>query len=450
MFISKMSLPRRAFLRGIGATVALPLLDAMVPALSALAQTAATPVRRLGFVYVPNGAIQDQWVPASVGAGFELSPILSPLAPLRDKVLVLSGLAQRQAESWGDGNGDHSRACASWLNGVHPKRTEGAGVQAGTTADQIAANELGKFTRLPSLEVALESQERALGSCDNGYACVYINTVSWRTPTSPVPMEIHPRVVFDRLFGDGGTAAQRLAQARKTGSILDSVQQEAIRLQQSLGSSDRTKVDQYLDAVRDVERRIQRAETQTGDASLTLPDRPTDIPDTFEDHMRLMFDLQVLAFQADITRVTSLLVGREQSGRSFPAIGIAEPHHSLSHHRDDPAFIAKKAKIDAYHVHLFSYFLEKLNATPDGDGSLLDHSMIVYGGGLGNPNLHEHTNLPLLVAGGGSGQLKTGRHLAYPADTPMTNLLVSLLDKVGVRTDSFGDSTGPLEHLSGV
>ena len=448
MFISKLSLPRRTFLRGIGATLALPLLDAMVPALSALAATDGKPVRRLGFVYVPNGMIQDQWMPASVG-NLELSPILTPLANVKDKLLVVSGLAQRQAESWGDGNGDHARACASWLNGVHPKRTEGAGVQAGTTIDQIAAQELGKQTRLPSLELALESQERSLGSCDNGYACVYINTISWRTPTSPVPMEIHPRVVFDRLFGDGGDPARRQAQVRRAGSILDSVQQEASRLQQSLGAGDRTKVAEYLEAVREVEQRIQRAERQT-ELTLTLPERPTDIPETFEEHMQLMFDLQVLAFQADITRVSSLLVGREQSGRSFPALGVSEPHHSVSHHRDDPAFIAKKAKIDTYHVQLFSKFLEKLDATPDGDGSLLDHSVIMYGSGLGNPNLHEHSNLPVLLAGGGTGQLKTGRHIACPADTPMTNLLLSLLDKVGVRTDKLGDSTGQLQHLSGV
>jgi hypothetical protein len=447
MFISKVSLPRRTFLRGAGAALALPLLDAMVPALSALAVTSAKPARRLGFVYAPNGVIQDRWIPSTVGA-LELSPTLSSLVNVKDKLLVLSGLAQRQAESFGDGNGDHARGSASWLNGVHPKRTEGAGVQAGTTIDQIAANELGKFTRLPSLEVALESQERSLGSCDNGYACVYINTISWRSPTSPVPMEMHPRVVFDRLFGDGGSTAQRLSQVRRTHSILDSVQQEAARLQKTLGAGDRATVNEYLDAVREVERRIVRAEEQTGELSLTLPDRPTDIPEDFAEHMKLMFDLQVLAFQADITRVSSLLVGREQSGRSFPEIGVVEPHHSLSHHRDDPAFIEKKAKIDAYHMKLYSYFLEKLDATPDGDGSLLDHSMIMYGCGLGNPNLHEHTNLPVLLAGGGAGQLKTGRHIAYPADTPMTNLLVSLLDKVGVRTDGFGDSTGPLEHLS--
>lgn len=447
MYISQLALPRRTFLRGLGSAIALPLLDAMVPALSALANTPAKPARRLGFVYVPNGVIQDQWVPRTAGAGFDLSPTLKPLERVKDHLLVVSGLAQKQAESFGDGNGDHARGCASWLNGIHPKRTEGAGVQAGTTVDQIAARELGQLTRLPSLELALESQERGLGSCDNGYACVYINTISWRSPTSPVPMEIHPRVVFDRLFGDGGSADARLAQARRSRSVLDSVRQEVASLEKSLGASDKTKVNEYLESVREVERRIQKAEAQTGELSLTLPDRPTDIPEEFAEHMRLMFDLQVLAFQADITRVTSLLIGREQSGRSFPEIGIAEPHHSLSHHRDDPVFIAKKAKIDAYHVQLYAYFLEKLKATPDGDGSLLDHSVILYGGGLGNPNLHEHSNLPVLLAGSAGGQLKTGRHLACPENTPMTNLLVALLDKVGVRTESLGDSTGRLEHL---
>ena len=448
MFISKMALPRRTFLRGLGATLALPLLDAMVPALSALTATAGKPARRLGFVYVPNGVIHDEWVPTSAGAGFELSPTLRPLQPVRNKILVLTNLSQKQAESFGDGNGDHARGTASWLNGIHPKRTEGAGIQAGTTIDQIAADQLGRETRLPSLELALEAQERSLGSCDNGYACVYINTISWRTPTTPVPMEIHPRIVFDRLFGDGGNAAERLAQVRRTHSILDSVQQEAARLQRSLGVSDRTKVDEYMEAVREVEQRIQRAERQTGELTIDLPGRPTDIPETFEEHAKLMFDLQVLAYQADITRVTSLLVGREQSGRSFPNIGIAEPHHSISHHRDDPDLIAKKAKIDAYHVQLLSYFLQKLEATPDGDGSLLDHSMILYGGGLGNPNLHEHSNLPVILAGGGTGTLKGGRHVKYPEDTPMTNLLVSMLDKVGVPMDKIGDSTGKLEGLS--
>ncbi|MGE3512789.1 MAG: DUF1552 domain-containing protein [Vicinamibacterales bacterium] len=446
MYISRKSLPRRTVLRGVGTLLALPLLDAMVPALSALAATPARAPRRLGFVYIPNGVIQDQWVPATTGPDFELSPTLRPLAKVKDHITVVSGLAQKQAESFGDGNGDHARGCASWLNGVHPKRTEGAGVQAGTTADQIAAGALGHDTRLPSLELALESQERGLGSCDNGYACVYINTISWRTPTSPVPMEIHPRAVFDRLFGDGGTPAARVAQARRNRSMLDSVLQEAASLRSNLGASDRTRVNEYLESVREVERRIERAETQAS-VSLQLPDRPTDIPEHFADHMNVMFDLQVLAFQADITRVSSLLIGREQSGRSFPEIGVPEPHHSVSHHRDDPVFIAKKAKIDEYHVQLYSTFLEKLQATPDGDGTLLDHSVVLYGGGLGNPNLHEHSNLPVLLAGRAGGAIKTGRHLAYPENTPMTNLLVSLLDAVGVPAERLGDSTGRLDSF---
>jgi hypothetical protein len=446
MFITKMSLPRRTFLRGIGAAVALPFLDAMVPALSAL-RIDAKPVRRLGFIYTPNGMIEDQWTPAAVGAGFELSPSLAALAPLRDKTLVLSGLAHRQADSIGDGNGDHARGTACWLNGVHPRRTEGAGVQAGTTADQIAARELGAFTRLPSLELALEAQERSLGACDNGYACAYMNTIAWRTPTTPVPMEIHPRVVFDRLFGDGGSAARRQAQVRKTRSLLDSVHEEAARLQLSLGSSDKARVVEYLDSLRDVEQRIARAERQTGELTLELPDRPTDIPETFEDHAKLMFDLQALAFQADLTRVTTLLMARETSQRTYPQIGVPEPHHNISHHRDDPALVSKKAKIDAYHVQLFAYLLDKLNKMPDGDGSVLDHSLILYGGGLGNPNLHEHTDLPAIVAGGAAG-FKTGRHVKYASETPLTNLLVSMLDTVGVNTDKLGDSTGRLEYLT--
>jgi hypothetical protein len=446
----KVALPRRTFLRGLGATLALPLLDAMVPAMSALTTTAAKPACRLGFIYVPNGIIQNQWVPSAVGSGFELSPILSALAPVREKILVLSGLAHRQADSFGDGNGDHARGTATWLSGVHPKRTEGAGIQAGITVDQIAARELGKFTRLPSLELALEAQERSLGSCDNGYACVYVNTISWRTPTSPVPMEIHPRMAFERLFGDGGSVDERLAQIRKTHSILDSVHDEAARLKQTLGATDRSKVNEYLDSVRDVEQRIERAEGQSGELSVELPSRPTDIPDTLEQHAKLMFDLQVLAYQADITRVFTMLMAREQSGRAFPEIGVPEPHHSISHHRNDPVFIAKKAKIDAYHVSLLGYFLEKLQATPDGDGSLLDHSMIMYGSGMGDGNLHEHTNLPALVAGGGAGKLKTGRHVKYPDDTPKTNLLLSILDKAGVQMEKLGDSTGQLEFLSEV
>jgi Protein of unknown function (DUF1552) len=449
MFISQMSLPRRTFLRGLGAMLALPLLDAMVPALSALTATAGKPARRLGFVYVPNGVIHDQWVPASVGAGFELSPTLRPLDAVRNKVLVLTNLSQKQAESFGDGNGDHARGTASWLNGIHPKRTEGAGIQAGTTIDQIAAEQLGRDTRLPSLELALEAQERSLGSCDNGYACVYINTISWRTPTTPVPMEIHPRIVFDRLFGDGGNAAQRLAEVRRQHSILDSVQQEASRLQRSLGASDRTKVNEYLESVREVEQRIQRAEQQTGELTIDLPGRPTDIPENFEDHAKLMFDLQVLAYQTDLTRVITFMLGRELSGRTFPEIGVVESHHATSHHQNDPVKIANLLKIKVLHSTLFAYYLDKLAATPDGDGSLLDHMLIVYGSGMGDSNAHAPNDLAVLLAGGAAGKIRPGRHVKYKPATPLANLHLSVLDLFDVKgVDQMGDSTGRLERLA--
>jgi hypothetical protein len=434
----------------MGVTLALPFLDAMVPAFTALAKAAA-PVRRLGFVYVPNGVHPGRWMPAGEGAAFELSPILSPLAPFRDRLLVLSGLAHRQAESFGDGNGDHARGQTAWLSGVHAKRTEGA-VQGGVTIDQIAAAELGRYTQLPSLELGLEGNETNIGNCDNGYSCTYFDTLSWRSPTSPNPMEVHPRVVFERLFGDGDSAAQRLAQMRTADSILDSVTQEAARLRLTLGPSDRGRVTEYLDSVRSVEQQIQMAEKQSTERALALPERPTDIPETFEEHVKLMFDLQALAYQADITRVISLQLAREQSQRTYPNIGVPDPHHSVSHHRDQPELLAKKGKIDTYHVQLFGYLLEKLRSIPDGDGSLLDHVVILYGAGLGNGNLHDHRNLPVVLAGGGSGQLQGGRLLRYRDDTPMANLLLTLLDKVGVRTEHLGDSTGTLDldHLTGV
>ena len=445
MIITRTALPRRTFLRGLGATVALPLLDAMVPASTALAQTAANPVRRLGFVYVPNGVIQEQWVPAMTGAGFDLSPILSPLAPYRDQLLVLSGLAHRQADSFGDGNGDHPRATAVWLSGVHAWERRGrigpTDIRLGTTADQLAARELGTATPLPSLELVLERPTAI--ACDSG-DCFYSNTISWRNPTTPLPMEPHPRVVFERLFGDGGSSEARQAQTRHTGSILDSVTQEALSLERTLGPRDRNKLSEYLDSVRDLERRIQVAETR-GDAEvIDLPDRPIDIPEAFDDYAKLMFDLLALAYQADVTRVGTLMMARETSPRTFPHIGVPDQHHTVSHHRNDPDYIARKAKIDTYHITLFAHFLETLRNTPDGDGTLLDHSMIVYGGGIGNGNLHEHTNLPCLVAGGGGGRLKGGRHLAYPADTQMANLLLTVLDKAGVRVEELGDSSGLL------
>jgi hypothetical protein len=448
MFITRMALPRRTFLRGLGVTVGLPLLDAMVPALSALAQSAARPAVRLGCYYYPNGYITQEWTPAAVGAGFELTPILKSLAPVRDQVLVLSGLAHLEANSKGDGSADHPRATAVWLSGVHAWSSNDGltgAITLGTTLDQIAARELGKETPLLSLEVALEVPTQV--SCDTG-DCFYSNTISWRTPTMPLPMATHPRVVFARLFGDGGSAAQRSLQNRKTRTILDSVTQEVVRLEQRLGASDRSKLGEYLQAVREIERRIQRLESRSAEASLELPERPTEIPEFWDDRAKLMYDLQVLAFQADVTRVITMLLGREQSPQSFPQIGVPEQHHSLSHHMDNAGLMGKKAKIDAHYVAQFGYFLEKLRATPDGDGTLLDHSLLLYGGGLGNSNLHEHNNLPCLLAGAAAGTIKGGRHLRYAPNTPQANLFLTILDKLGMPTpEKIGDSTG---HLSDV
>ena len=445
MFIAKKALPRRTFLRGLGATVALPLLDAMVPALSAKS-TKAPP--RLGFVYVSNGVIQDQWNPSTTGRGFELTPILKPLQPVKDQINILSGLAHLQADTFGDGTGDHPRASAAWLTGVHAyDRTQpGVEVKLATTADQIAAQAIGKGTQLASLELSVDFPTQ--GACDSG-DCFYVNTVSWRNATTPNPTESHPRLVFERLFGDGGSATQRMARVKSTGSILDSVTEEAQSLVASLGPADRTKLTEYLDSVRDLETRIQNAETQ-GAQSIELPERPVDVPDTFDDYVKLMFDLQALAFRADVTRVFSMIMARELSSRTFAFIGVPEQHHAVSHHRNDPDLIARKAKIDTHHVELLTYFLQKLKATPDGDGTLLDHSLILYGGGMGNGNLHRHTDLPCLLAGSLGGHFKTGQHLVYPENTPMTNLLVTVLDKAGVRVEKLGDSTGHLnpDYLS--
>ncbi len=454
MIITKMALPRRTFLRGIGATLALPLLDAMVPALTALDQTPAKPVRRLGFVYLANGVAMNDavnyWRPKGEGTTFELSQILEPLAPFRNQLVVVSGLTHAQAETLGDGNGDHTRGTATWLNGVHPRWTEGSDVQAGMTVDQIAAQELGKDTPLPSLELGIDPNFVA-GSCENGYSCIYMNTLAWRTPTAPLPVENNPRAVFERLFGDGGTPAERVAQRRRTRSVLDSVIDEAARLQQKLGSSDRTRIGDYFDALREVERRIQKTEARGTDASLVdlIATPPLGIPDKFPDHVKLMFDLQWLAYRADITRVFTFMMGREVNSRTFPEIGVSEPHHGLSHHRDDAKQIEKLVKVNTYHAKLFSSFVERLASTPDGEGTLLDHAMVLYGAGLSNPNTHSHIDLPLVVVGEGAGRLKGGRHLQYPIGTPMTNLLLSLLDKAGVASEKLGDSTGRLNLLTG-
>jgi hypothetical protein len=445
MFVTKTILPRRAFLRGAGAAIALPLLDAMVPALAA--QSGARPARRLGFIYLPNGVARNftgvnYWTPKGEGANFEFSTILTPLRAYRDRMTIFSGLAQHQADAFDDGaNGDHTRSTSSWLTGVHPKRTEGADVRNGVSADQIAAARLGKETVLPSLELAIDLNFLG-GQCENSYSCAYMNTLAWSTATTPLPTENNPRIVFERLFGDGGTPAQRLAQARQNRSILDSVMEDLARLQRTVGPGDRTKVSDYVDAVREVERRIQSVETGGAKSDLPALDRPAGIPGRFDEHVKLMYDLQWLAFRADITRVVTFMLGRELNFRTYPEIGITEGHHGLSHHADDPAKLARYAKLNTYQTELFSWFLDKLRATDDGDGTLFDHSLFLYGASLSNPNLHAHYDLPLLVAG---GSLKGGRHTVFSKETPMTNLLLGMLDRAGVHAESLGDSTGRIE-----
>jgi hypothetical protein len=451
MFVTRQSVPRRKFLRGIGTALALPLLDSMVPAF-ADTTSAATPVRRLAIAYVPNGVIMDNWTPGAEGAAFELTPILEPLAPFRDRMTIVSGLASKPAfPGPGEGTGDHVRAASTFLTGVHPKKTEGPDIRAGISMDQIAARELCKDTQLTSLELCLDGNE-LMGACEAGYSCAYANTLSWRNPTTPLPMENQPRAVFERLFGDSDntTRAARLARIQADRSILDSLVQEVSTFEKKLGPGDRAKLAQYLDAIRDLERRIQKAETQSA-KELPLMERPTGgIPGTFAEHARLMFDLQVLAYQTDMTRVVSFLMSREVSPRPYPEIGIPDAHHGLSHHLHRPEQMAKCARINHYHVEQLAYFLDKLKSTPDGDGCLLDHITIVYGCGISDSNDHLHTNLPILVLGGGAGRLEGGRHLRVADQTPLANLHLTLLDKLGVPMESLGDSTGELAQLFGV
>ena len=447
MIITRKALARRTFLRGIGATLALPLLDSMIPALTAAPQA---PVR-LGFVFHPVGMILNQWMPATEGAGFEMMPTMKALEPFRDQLTVFTGLAQVQGRALGDGAGDHAREGATWLTGVHPKKTEGVGIRAGISADQMAAREFSKDTQLASLEMGLESPSLA-GGCDSGYSCAYTNTVSWRGPTTPLPVEVNPRAVFERLFGDGESTdpAARLAALKEQRSVLDYVSGSIDRLETELGKSDRQKLTEYLEAIRDIERRIQKAEQQSATMKIPAMERPGQIPEQFEDHAKLMMDLQVIAYQTDMTRVITFMLGRAGSNRPYRNLGISDGHHSITHHQNDPVKIAKVQKIDAYLVQTFAYFLEKMKDTPDGDGNLLDHSLILYGSGLGDANMHTHHELPTAVVGGGGGTMKGGRHLNYPKDTPLNNLLVSLLHKGGVRTEGFGDATGELEHLAGI
>ncbi len=441
MIITKKALPRRTFLRGMGASLALPLLDAMVPAMTALAATTANPVRRLGFVYVPMGAHIPQWTPPGSGRLTELSPTLLSLAPFVDQLTVITNLELKNAYP-----GTHATSNAAFLSAARAKWTESTDYYLGTTVDQVAARQIGGETPLPSLELAMDLLT-TVGQCDNGYACVYQNNLSWSSPTTPLPAEAHPRVVFERLFGDGGSAADRLTELRKRSSLLDWVREDISRLQNRLGPGDRTKVGQYLDTVREVERRIQKAEAQTADSPLPDLDRPVGVPAAYADHARLMFDLQVLALQGDVTRVITFQLARETSTRTYPEIGVSDPHHPLTHNGGNPEMLAKVAKINAFHVSLFAYFLDKLKATPDGNGSLLDHSAYLYGSGMSNADKHDHVNLPILVAGGGAGRIKGGRHIKYSEPTPLANLHLTLLDVAGVHLDAFADSQGKVKEL---
>jgi hypothetical protein len=446
--ITKKHLPRRAFLRGAGAALALPFLDSMVPA---FASTLAAPVTRMGFMYVPNGIISANWKPIGEGAGFQFNTSMKALEPFREHLVVVSGLAQINGRSFGDGGGDHARAGATWLTGVHPKKTEGADIHSGISADQVAARALGSKTQFGSLEIGVEAPSLA-GGCDSGYSCAYTNTTSWRSPTTPNPMEVNPRVLFERLFGDGDSTdpAARLASLQERRSILDFVKGSVDRLETKIGSGDRAKLSEYLDAVRDVERRIQKAEEQNASMKMPVMERPSAAPEEFVDHARLMMDLMVIAWQTDMTRVTSFMLAREGSNRSYREIGVSDGHHSCTHHQNDPDKIAKTVKINEHHVRQLAYLVQKLKSTPDGDGTLLDHTMLMYGSSISDGNQHTHVDLPTVLIGGASGQIKGGRHIVCPNETPMNNLLLSMLDKVGVPTESLGDSTGKLQQLSGV
>jgi len=443
MFITKKHLPRRTFLRGMGVTLALPLLDSMIPARTLLAQTAARPLTRLGFVYVPHGAIMAQWTPETVGAGFEFKTILKPLEEYRSALNVISGLGQKAADT----TAVHSLSPTTWLSGVRPKATQGVDAFAGVTADQVAAQAIGQDSPLPSLELATEDHSGLIGSCDRDYGCIYMNTLSWRTPTTPLPMEINPRKVFERMFGSGGSAAERLARLEEDRSILDVIRGEASALQAQLGSSDRQTLDQYLDNVREIERRIQRAETSQGDEDLALPPRPSGVPFDYQEHIKIMYDLMALSYQANITRVASFMVSREVSNRTYPQVGVTDGHHAISHHQNRPENMEKNVRIQTYNVTQFKYFLDRMKNTPDGDGSLLDHSLILYGSNMSNSNAHDHFPLPNVVVGGANGMMKGGRHLRYEDHTPMANLLVTMLQRVGVHEDKLGDSTGMLTDL---
>ena len=441
--VTKKHLPRRTFLQGVGATIALPYLDAMTPAFAA----AEKPVTRAAFVYTANGIIMNDWTPAETGSNFAFSKTLKPIETFRDQTVVVSGLAHRNGEALGDGPGDHARAGASWLTGAHPKKTQGADIRNGQSIDQLLAQQIGQTTPLPSLEIGLQDV-RMVGGCDSGYSCAYSNTISWSSPTTPLPYETNPRRVFERLFGDGDTTdpEARAIQLRQNRSLLDFVLQDTQRLAPKLGASDRSKLSDYLDSVREVERRIQNVEQREG-AELPTLDRPEGIPPSFEDHVKIMSDLIAIAFQADLTRVVTFMYSREGGNRAYPSIGVPDAHHGLSHHQNDPVRKARLQQIDQYHVEMFSYLLGKLRDSQDDTGSLLDNSLVLFGSSLSDSNAHLHDNLPTVLVGGGSGKLKGGKHLRVPDGSPMTNMLLSIADGLDVPLEEFGDSTG---HLPGL
>jgi len=445
MFLTKKAISRRTILRGAGTAVALPLLDAMIPAFAPAATT--TPVRRFGVVYHPNGVIYDKWLPTGAGSQFELSPTLKGLESFKDKLIVVTGLFSDQAEPIGDGGGDHSRACGSYLTGVHIKKSDSI-LENAVSMDQIAAKAFERETQLSSLQMTAD-ENSLLGSCDLGYSCAYSSTVSWLTPTLPLMAENNPRVLFERMFGasDSTDARVRAARLKQDRSLLDSVNDRVSQLQRKLGTADNRKMDDYLTALRDVERRIQKAEEQS---SKELPDvhQPAGIPDGFVDHVRLLYDLQLLAYQSDLTRVITFMYGREQTGRPYPHIGVPEAHHPVTHHKGDPVLMDKCTRIQRHHIELFAEYLGKLRNTPDGDGSLLDHVILLFGSGISNSDRHTHGPLPTFLVGGGAGALKGGRHLIYPEHTPLTNLQLTLLNKLGVPAESLGDSNGQFKELS--
>ncbi len=439
MFITKKHLNRRHLLKSAGAAFALPLLDAMIPASTALAQTAANITPRLGFIYVPHGAIMSQYTPDAVGTGFEFKPILKPLEQYRDRLNIISGLGHQAADT----TAVHSLSPCTWLSGIRPKATLGSDALAGVTADQYAAQIIGQDTPLPSLELATEDHSGLIGACDRDYGCIYMNTLSWRTPTTPNPMEINPRKVFERLFGQGGTVEQRLARQAEDRSILDGVVRQTQGFSATLGATDQQKVNDYLESIREIERRLQQAEAQIArNADLVIPEAPAGIPFNYEEHLQMMFDLMILAYQSEITRVSTFMMARELSNRTYPMVGVNEGHHATSHHQNDPERMAKNVKIQTWHVEQFKRFVDKLDAVQEGDGTLLDNSIMLFGSNMSNSNAHDHYPLPNVLVGGGAGTVKGGQHIKYEQRTPMTNLVLTMLNKAGVQQDTLGDSTG--------